>query len=150
MYVDHQFNTETHNVIYSMYCAYVHLKCSYMTNTVPGDCCMGFKGDLKWEAVPEVGNLTEVQGQILYCPHLCTYGVVELGIKFDRSIILTIMACKYIITHISVVIHTYVATFIVNATCQSCKILKLLYHLTSSYILFVFFSSVIKYLNSYM
>ena len=58
------FNTKTHNMIYSMYCACIHLNCRYyMTdqnpNIVPRD-CWGFSGDLIWKAAPEVENLTEI------------------------------------------------------------------------------------------
>ena len=66
------FNTKTHDMIYSMYCACVHLNCRYYTmdqipNMVPGD-CWGFSRDVIWKAVSEVGNLTEVHGQISYYP----------------------------------------------------------------------------------
>ena len=40
---------------------------------VPGD-RLGFSGDLIWKAAPEVGNLTEGQGQIHYYPNLSLYG----------------------------------------------------------------------------
>ena len=74
----HQFNTKTHNMIYSMYCTCVHLNCNTIwwikipTHTVSGG--MDFSGDLIWKAAPEVRNLTEVQGKIPYCPHLFLYG----------------------------------------------------------------------------
>ena len=44
-----------------------------IVDMVPGD-HWGFSRDLIWKAVPEVGNLTEVQGQIPYYPDLSLYG----------------------------------------------------------------------------
>ena len=71
---------------------------------------MGFSGDLIWEVAAEVGNFTEVQGQIPYCPHLSAYGVV--GLKIDRCITLIatgMQIYKQIITRIMcAVINTYV------------------------------------------
>ena len=44
------------------------------TCTVPGSHCMDFSGHLIWKAIPEVRNLTEVQGQISCSPQLsCSY-----------------------------------------------------------------------------
>ena len=42
------------------------------SSMVPGD-RWGFSGDLIWKAAQEVGNLTEVQGQIPYYPNLSLY-----------------------------------------------------------------------------
>ena len=60
------------------------------TYTVPGNHYMDFTGHLIWKAIPEVRNLTEVQGQISYSPQLsCSYrGIV--GLKIDRCIPLII------------------------------------------------------------
>ena len=71
------FNTKTHNMIYSIYCTCIHLNYRYYVtdqnpDIVPRD-CWGFSGDLIRKAVPEVENLTEVQGQISYSPHLSLY-----------------------------------------------------------------------------
>ena len=40
---------------------------------------MDFSGDFIWNSTPEVGNLTEVQGQIPYSPQLSI-----AGLKIDR------------------------------------------------------------------
>ena len=73
-----QFINSILTMIYSIYCACVHLNCRYyamdqIPDMVPGD-HWGFSGDLIRKAVPEVGNLTEVQGQISYYPDLSLYG----------------------------------------------------------------------------
>ena len=82
----HQFYTKTH--IYFTYCTCIHLNCRYYTtnqipNMVLGD-CWGFSGDLIWKAAPEVGNLTEVQGQIPYYPNLSPCRAVQFTI--DRCL----------------------------------------------------------------
>ena len=61
-----------------MYCACVHLNCRYyityqISNMVPGY-LWGFGRDLILKAASEVGNLTEVQGQIPYSRDLFPYG----------------------------------------------------------------------------
>ena len=67
-HVVHWFNTETHDMIYSTYCACVHFndRCYTMDrnpNIVPGD-RWGFSGDLIWKAIPEVVKSTKVPGII--------------------------------------------------------------------------------------
>ena len=53
---------------------------------VPGD-HWGFSGDLIWKAVPEVGILTQVLGQVPIIPNYPRMGVV--GVTIDGCIILT-------------------------------------------------------------
>ena len=50
-------------------------------HTVPGDCCVGFSGDLKWGlSCLRSGEFdSSAGGQIPYCPQLSTYGDSGVG-----------------------------------------------------------------------